>query len=140
MPNNSTLPATGDVIATEDVGGVKYQQVKLVDPSPGGTVPVGTPANPISSSDASLAQLTDAMLYILAAILEKMPRVTGNDQAAVSIEAGSVGVSSLPTLANVTTVATVSNVTAASGKTLAQLPDAISQLGALHLYQNITVS
>jgi hypothetical protein len=29
MSDNSTLPATGDVIATNDVGGVKYQRVKI---------------------------------------------------------------------------------------------------------------
>src|SRR4051812_39809137 len=28
MADNSTLPATGDVIASDDVGGVKYQRVK----------------------------------------------------------------------------------------------------------------
>lgn len=29
MSNNSTLPATGDVIASEDIGGAKIQRVKL---------------------------------------------------------------------------------------------------------------
>lgn len=85
----------------------------------------------------ALQALNDTMLYMLAAILEKMPRVTGNDQAAISIEAGSVGVSSLPTLAAVTTLSNITNV---GGKHASQLPDAISQLGALHLYRNITVS
>lgn len=88
----------------------------------------------------ALQALNDTMLYMLAAILEKMPRVTGNDQAAISIEAGSVGVSSLPTLAAVTTLSTLSNITNVGGKHVSQLPDAISQLGALHLYRNIIVS
>ena len=30
MPNNSTLPATGDVIAAEEIAGAKIQRVKLV--------------------------------------------------------------------------------------------------------------
>jgi len=30
MADNTTLPGTGDVIGTDDVGGVKYQQIKLV--------------------------------------------------------------------------------------------------------------
>ena len=29
MADNSTLPATGDVIATDDIAGVKFQRVKL---------------------------------------------------------------------------------------------------------------
>lgn len=88
----------------------------------------------------ALQALNDTMLYMLAAILEKMPRVTGNDQAAVSIEAGAVGIFAGQTLATVTTVGTVSNMTNIGGKQVAQLPDAISQLGALHLYRNIIVS
>lgn len=31
MADNTTLPGTGDVIGTDDVSGVKYQQVKLMD-------------------------------------------------------------------------------------------------------------
>ena len=88
----------------------------------------------------ALQALNDTMLYMLGAILEKMPRVTGNDQAAVSIEAGSVGVSSLPTLATVTTVSTVSNMTSIGGKQAAQVPDAVSMAGVNHLYRNIIVS
>lgn len=30
MADNSTLPATGEVIASDDIGGVKYQRMKLV--------------------------------------------------------------------------------------------------------------
>jgi len=37
MANNTTLPGTGDVIADEDIGGVKYQLVKLVDGTAAGT-------------------------------------------------------------------------------------------------------
>ena len=82
----------------------------------------------------ALTTLTDTMVYMLAAMLEKMPRVTGNDQAAVSIEAGAVSFNANQT------IGTLSNITSIGGKTAATTPDAISQLGALHLYQNITVS
>lgn len=80
----------------------------------------------------ALQALNDTMLYMLAAILEKMPRVTGNDQAVAVLEGG--------VLTTVTGVSTLSNLTAIGGKQVAQMPDAISQLGALHLYRNITVS
>lgn len=37
MANNTTLPGTGDVIADEDIAGVKYQKMKLVDGTAGNT-------------------------------------------------------------------------------------------------------
>jgi hypothetical protein len=30
MADNSTLPATGDIIATDDIAGIKYQRMKLI--------------------------------------------------------------------------------------------------------------
>lgn len=107
---------------------------------------LATPILAGAAKEATLAEALGVMSFLLAAILEKMPRVNGNDQAAVSIEAGSVGLSAgqtLATVTNLTTVATVttlSNITNVGGKPAAVMPDAISQLGALHLYQNIIVS
>ena len=106
------------------------------------TQPVSAAALPLPAGAATdavvqaLTTLNDTMLYMLSAMLEKMPRVNGNDQCAVSIEAGNVGITGTPTV-NVTTL---SNITSIGGKQAAQMPDAISQMGALHLYQNITVS
>lgn len=37
----------GDTIAAEDVAGVKYQRLKLVDPTAGSTTGIGTSANPL---------------------------------------------------------------------------------------------
>lgn len=42
MADNTTLPGTGDVIATDDVGGVKYQVVKLDLGGNGASSPVST--------------------------------------------------------------------------------------------------
>ena len=49
MANNTRLNAGtgGDQIATEDIGGVKYELVKLIDATVGSTVPIGTAANPL---------------------------------------------------------------------------------------------
>lgn len=74
------------------------------------------------------------MLYMLGAILEKMPRVTGNDQAAVSIEAGAVSFNANQV------IGTLSNITSIGAKHASGVTDSISQLGALHLYQNIVVT
>ena len=86
----------------------------------------------VDSSSVSIKELNDTMLIMLSAILEKLPRTTGNDQSAVSIEAG--------TLPAVTTVTTVSTLNTLGGRTAAQAYDSITNMGALHLYQNIIVS
>lgn len=48
MAENVTITAgTGTTIAADDVGGVKYQQIKLVDGAADSTTPTGTIANPL---------------------------------------------------------------------------------------------
>lgn len=90
------------------------------------------------SQEATLQELLGATVYALAAILEKMPRVTGNDQAAVSIESGSVGISSGQTLATVTTVGTVTNTNQLGGQYAAG--NNLMMSGTAHIYNNIVVS
>lgn len=93
----------------------------------------------LDSTAQALKELNDTMLYMLGAILEKMPRVTGNDQAAVSVEGGSVNIAS----GTVTTVGTVSNVAALTnigGRHTSNLSDAQTMAGTSHIYSNITVT
>lgn len=47
MADNSTLPATGDVIATDDIGGTKYQRIKLVHGADGTNDGDVSTANPL---------------------------------------------------------------------------------------------
>lgn len=49
MSNNTVLNpgSLGDTIATEDIAGVKYEQVKLIDSTAGSTSPTGVTANPL---------------------------------------------------------------------------------------------
>lgn len=58
MADNTTLNTMtgGDIIADEDVAGVKFQKIKLIDPTPGSTTPIGTKTNPqkVQSYDADL--------------------------------------------------------------------------------------
>lgn len=51
MPDDVTLPGTGVVIASDDVGGVQYQKVKLIDSADGSSTPVGTTANPLKVAE-----------------------------------------------------------------------------------------
>lgn len=56
MADNTTLPGTGDVIADEDISGVKYQLVKLINPTAASTarwVGVQTKANSLPTTRPS---------------------------------------------------------------------------------------
>lgn len=93
-----------------------------------------------------IADLNENLLALTSALLNAMPRITANKQAAISIEAGSVGISAAQTLATVTTVATVT--TCATVTNQAQLGGqealtvARSQImaGTNHIYSNLVVS
>jgi hypothetical protein len=76
--------------------------------------------------------LTDTLLAYLVAVLDKMPRVTGNDQVAVSIESGSVGISSNQTLA------TLGTINAVGGRWPSG--DNMNNAGVMHIYNNILVN
>ena len=93
------------------------------------------------SQEATLQELLGTTVVLLAAILEKLPRTTGNDQAAVSVEGtATVALASNQTLTTVTTVGTVTNAAQLGGKPALAVADSITQVGALHLYDKITVS
>ena len=155
MADNTTVPipaTTGDTIAADDIGGVKYQRIKMIlgadgvndgDVSSSNPVPISAASLPLptgAATDATILavqslqqeikDLNENLLYILAAIFEKMPRVSGNDQAAVSIEGG--------TLPTVTTVGTVSNMQSMGAKYING--DNLNMSGLQQLYSNIVVS
>lgn len=86
------------------------------------------------NQEATQLELLGNLTLLLAAMLERMPRVTGNDQCAVSIEAGSVGIAAGQTLATVTNMAQM------GGRPALMAADALNNAGSVYLYNNITVS
>lgn len=128
----------GAVIAADDVGGVLYPRNKVgfgvdgeyADVSDGSPLPI-TDANTQAILQA-INGLNDTMVTLLSAMLEKMPRVTGNDQMAVSIEAGSVGIATSQTLSALGTI------NGHGGKFVSG--DNLAMAGATYLYDRITVS
>ena len=62
MADNTVLPGTGEVIASDDVAGVKYQIVKIGH-GPDGSAPAhASTANPLPVSMSNTLALTDAQL------------------------------------------------------------------------------
>lgn len=178
MADNTQLPVpstNGDVIATDDIGGVKFQRIKMIlgadgvndgdvsssNPVPvsitgsipvtiasaieitndaGNAIPISASSLPLPTGAATNATLiaiqelqqeikdfNENLLFILTAMFEKMPRVTGNDQAAVSVEAGAIS-----------TVTTVSNLQSMGAKYING--DNLNMSGLQQLYSNIVVS
>jgi len=92
-----------------------------------GDIALDSTSQSIRDLQTDIRGLTDTLTVLLAAVLEKMPRVTANDQAAVSIEGG--------TLPWVTTVTSISGLGSkySSG-------DNVNLAGCQHIYSNITVT
>lgn len=146
MPDNiNVTPGAGAVIAADEVGGALHQRVKVGFGDDGFYTDVST-ANPLPITDANtqailqaIGTLNDTMLTVLAAILEKMPRVTGNDQAAVSVEGTpTVAIAANQTLATLTTLTTLTNAQQVGSKFTSG--DNLNLAGVQHLYNNIIVS
>lgn len=62
MADNVTLPGTGAVVGSDDVGGVQYQQVKLVDGTLDSSTPIGTSSNPLKTAGPDNVSLRSVTL------------------------------------------------------------------------------
>lgn len=123
VPPNSTGNKIDTIAVTEGADTVHRQVVVIGDDGSGGDV------------ISQLKSVADSLLYVAAAMLEKLPRVTGNDQMAVSIESGYVGIIANQTLATLTTLGTINGVGSkyVSG-------DNLALAGVQHIYSNIVVT
>ena len=90
-------------------------------------------------ADLATEDTTQTLLYLLTAILEKMPRVDNADRLVItSVEAGSQAVT--VSSGTVTTVTTVGNQTSLGGRDVTNIPHAVANMGTAHIYNNIIVS
>ena len=126
MADNTTLnPGVGgDVIATDDIAGVKYQRIKIgfgeegtyLDVSDTDPLPVLGPltdaelrAAPLVVTDATAAELLDGLQTLLLRLLNatNSPRgydvATGRNRMTTLVESGTITqVSLVPTVTNIT--------------------------------------
>ena len=51
--NLAVTPGSGATIALEEIAAVKFQQIKMIDPTVGSTSPIGVTANPLKVSLAN---------------------------------------------------------------------------------------
>lgn len=90
----------------------------------------------VESTQVEQKVLEEGLLYYLAAILSKMPRVDTNARMVVNQETGSTVISS----GTVTTVGTVSNQTNIGGRDASNTAFALANIGTAHIYNNIQVT
>lgn len=94
------------------------------------------------NEEATQLELLGNITALLAAMLERMPRVTGNDQVAASIETiPAISFAANQSIQNITgSLATLTNLVQLGGKPALTASDAITMTGVAHIYNNITVS
>lgn len=134
MADNTTLnPGTGgDVVASDDIGGVKYQRVKLVLGADGINDGDLSSVNPMPVADDALLSI----LKLLIARVQPLSIITGAGSNRLSVDINNViggtlttvgTVSAVTNVANVTTVANVANQSQMGGVTAFALMHAASR-------------
>lgn len=126
--NLNVTPGAGAVVAAKDIGGVLHQR-SLTQMLVGGVPTDVSDDNPLPISRQ------DEIIYLLVAILEKMPRVDSADRMIIGNET-----TQTVSLASNQTVATLTDQTNVGGRSAANMAFAASNAGCMHIYNNITVS
>lgn len=114
MADNSTLPATGDVIAADEIGGVKYQRVKPVAGDDGFAIDVSK-TNPMPMEAFRTDNLIVSLMRLVK-LMESNAVVDAQQRQRITLDSIAAGVA-LPTVTTVTTVATVTTVTTVASVT-----------------------
>jgi hypothetical protein len=145
MADNTTLnPGTGgDVIASDDIGGIKFQRVKpawgvdgsAVDTSEASPLPVAAYGELIEAIEA----MRFAVQSLTRSIGQMMPDTA--NRMRVNVEAGTLPtVTTVGTVSTVTTMATLTNQTQIGGLAATEQIPSLMRLGADSLRRNISVT
>ena len=124
MADNTQLNAGtgGDVIASDDIDGVKYQRIKPAFGVDGVAVDVST-ENPLPVLDEAVLSL----LKLLIARVQPLSIITGAGSNRLSVDVNNIIGGTLGTITQVSTVATVANQSNMGGVTAFGLMHAASR-------------
>lgn len=146
MADNDILPATGTNVATDDIGGVKFQRMKLVHGDDGvnaGDVSLTNPY-PVTLTQGEVVEALEAMRMAVQslnrAIGQSMPDVAGRLRVVVDAITGALTLATITTVGTVTTVATLTNQTQIGGNPAFEQIPALMRLGADALRRNVSVT
>ena len=91
------------------------------------------------NQEVTQIELLSNVTFLLAAMLERMPRVTGNDQVATSIEViPQITFAANQDIRNI--IGAIGGLTNIGGKSAAGTVDALNMAGTVNIYNNIIVS
>jgi hypothetical protein len=145
MADNTTLnPGTGgDVIASDDIGGVKYQRMKPAWGADGSAVDASV-ANPLPvAAYGELIEAIEAMRFVVQSLTRSIGQMMPDtaNRMRVNVEAGTLPtVTTVGTVSTVTTMATLTNQTQIGGLAATEQIPSLMRLGADSLRRNISVT
>jgi hypothetical protein len=146
MADDVTLPGTGAVVASDDIGGVQFQRVKLIHGANGtndGDVSSANPY-PITLTQGEVVEALEAMRMAVHSLTrtvgQSMPDVAGRLRVVVDAITGALTLATVTTVTTVTTVSTVTNQTQVGGNPAFEQIPALMRIGADSLRRNITAA
>jgi hypothetical protein len=144
--NLGYTPGSGATVASDDIGGVQFQRVKLVHGADGvnaGDVSLTNPY-PVTLTQGEVVEALEAMRMAVQSlnrsIGQSMPDVAGRLRVVVDAITASLTLATITTVGTVTTVSTVSNQTQIGGLPAFEQIPALMRLGADSLRRNVSVT
>jgi hypothetical protein len=146
MADNVAITAgSGTTIASDDIGGVQHQRVKISVGADGTAVDVSA-ANPmpVTLTQGEVVEALEAMRMavhsLTRSIGQSMPDVAGRLRVVVDAITASLTLATITTVGTVTTVSTVTNQTQVGGLPAFEQIPALMRLGADSLRRNVSVT
>jgi hypothetical protein len=145
MPDNTTPPGFTKPVATDEIGGVDYQRVKIGVGDDGTAVDVSeSNPMPVTLTQGEVVEALEAMRMavhsLTRSIGQSMPDVAGRLRVVVDSITGALTLATITTVGTVTTVATVTNQTQVGGNPAFEQIPALMRLGADSLRRNVSVT
>jgi hypothetical protein len=145
MADNTTLnPGTGgDVIASDDIGGVKYQRIKTGFGADGSYADVSETSPLPVAAYGELIEAIEAMRFAVQSLTRSIGQMMPDtaNRMRVNVEAGTLPtVTTVGTVSTVTTMATLTNQTQIGGLAATEQIPSLMRLGADSLRRNISVT
>jgi hypothetical protein len=145
--NVDITPGSGATVATDDIGGVNYQRVKIAHGGDGTATDTSDAAPfPTAVISGELVEATQALRAIANMLTGSIGRAYADDRGRLQVfigggtAAGVTTVSTVTTVTGVTTLSTLTNQTQIGGINAAPQIPALMQLGADSLRRNISTS
>ena len=136
MPDNTTPPGFAKPVATDEIGGVDYQRVKIGVGDDGTAVDVSA-ANPMPvNAVGELTEAIEAMRMAIQALTRSVGQSMPDTAGRLRVNVDAFGA----TIAAITTLSTLTNQTQVGGLPAFEQIPALMRLGADSLRRNVSVT